>query len=105
MQQGNGQTAEALALGMMEDVCNLAENDTIKAEMEHHVNSLRDAIDKLSNMEPSVPIESSGNTFYSHGNSRQFNNTPMGVLRTTIQVVANKSMVISVGLCILTDSR
>jgi hypothetical protein len=72
-QQGNGKTAEALALGMMKDVCDLAENDTIKAEMEHHVHRLHDAINKLSKMEPSVPNESSSNNFNAYGDSRQFN--------------------------------
>jgi len=72
-QQGNGKTVEALALGMMKDACDLAENDAIKAEMEHYVNRLRDAIDKLSKMEPSVPNESSGHNFYAYDDSRQFN--------------------------------
>jgi hypothetical protein len=72
-QQSNGQTVEALALGMMEDVCNLAKNDSIKAEMEHHVNKLQDAMEKLSKMEPSVPNEHSGNSFHAYGDSRQFN--------------------------------
>ncbi|RYP32080.1 hypothetical protein DL768_011151 [Monosporascus sp. mg162] len=72
-QQGKGKTAEVLTLGMMKDVCDLAENDTIKAAMEHQVAGLRDAIDKLSKMEPSVPNEGSGNTFISNHDSRQYN--------------------------------
>jgi len=72
-QQGNGQTVEALALEIMEDVCDLAENDTIKTEMEHHIGILREEIIKLSEMGSSVSNQRSGNTFNTHGNSRQFN--------------------------------
>jgi hypothetical protein len=72
-QQGNGKTAEALALGIIKDVCNLAENDTIKAEIEHHVYRLHDAIDKLLKIEPSVLNESLSNNFNAYSNSRQFN--------------------------------
>jgi hypothetical protein len=72
-QQGQGKEAMALALGIMKSVRDLAENDTIKATMEGYVIRLRDAIDKLSKMEVSVPNESPGNYFYSYHNSRQFN--------------------------------
>ena len=72
-QLGNGQTAEALVLEIMEDVCGLAENDTIKTEMEHHIGILREEINKLSEMGSSVSNQSSGNAFYAYGNSRQFN--------------------------------
>jgi hypothetical protein len=72
-QQGNGKTAEALALGMMKDVRDFAKNDTIKTEMEPHVNRLRDAIEKLSKMEASVPEERSGNNFHANDNSHQYN--------------------------------
>jgi hypothetical protein len=72
-QHSNGMTAEVLALDMMQDVCDLAENDTIKVEMEHHVKQLHAAIEKLSKMEPSMPKGSSGNTFSAYGDSRQFN--------------------------------
>ena len=72
-QQGKEKTAEVLTLGMMKDVCDLAENDKIKATMRDQVKGLRNAIDKLSKMEPSVPNEGSGNMFNSYGDSRQFN--------------------------------
>ncbi|KAF2477160.1 uncharacterized protein BDR25DRAFT_208321 [Lindgomyces ingoldianus] len=72
-QQGKGKTAEVLTLWMMKDVCELAENDTIKEIMQNQVKGLRDAIDKLLKMEPSVPKEGSGNTFNSYDDSRQFN--------------------------------
>ncbi|KAH7370321.1 hypothetical protein BKA65DRAFT_488176 [Rhexocercosporidium sp. MPI-PUGE-AT-0058] len=69
---GQGRTVEVLTTGMMKDVCDLAENDAIKAAMEDHVKGLREAIDKLSKMEPSVPNEGSGNSFSNFG-GEQFN--------------------------------
>jgi hypothetical protein len=72
-QHGNGKMAEVLALEMMQDVCDLAENDAINVEMVHHVKQLHAAIDKLSKMEPSVPKESLGNMFSAYGDARQFN--------------------------------
>lgn len=72
-QQGKGNTAEVLTWRMMEDVCNLAENHTTKEAMKDQIKGLRDAIDKLAKMEPSVPNEGSGNTFNSYGTGNQFN--------------------------------
>jgi hypothetical protein len=72
-QEGNGKTVEALAMAMMKDVCDVAENDTMKIGMEQHVKRLRDAINKLLKMEASVPNESSGNSFNAYNDSNQFN--------------------------------
>ncbi|KAM6529649.1 hypothetical protein FALCPG4_007778 [Fusarium falciforme] len=72
-QEGNGQTVEALVMGMMNDVCSLAENDAIKAAMEDQVMGLHDAIEKLSKMEPSVPKDGPGHTFAHYGSGDQLN--------------------------------
>ncbi|EWZ86334.1 hypothetical protein NW765_001377 [Fusarium oxysporum] len=66
-QEGKGRMVEALMMGMMNYVCVLAENDTIRAGLEDQVNILRGAIEQLSNMEPSVPNKGSGNTFTHFG--------------------------------------
>ncbi|KAK4206118.1 hypothetical protein QBC37DRAFT_301447 [Rhypophila decipiens] len=70
---GKGNTVEALVEGMMEDVCDLAKESAIEAAMETHVKALRDAIDKLSGMEPSVPTEGSGDMYSNSGSGTQFN--------------------------------
>ncbi|RSL38020.1 hypothetical protein CEP53_015257 [Fusarium sp. AF-6] len=70
-QEGKGRTVEVLVMGMMMDVCALAENDVIKAGMGDQVNGLRGAIEKLSEMEPSVPKEGSGTTFTHYGSGDQ----------------------------------
>ncbi|KAM4066693.1 hypothetical protein HRG_000752 [Hirsutella rhossiliensis] len=49
-QEGQGRTVEVLVVGMMEDVCALAEipeNGAITPGMEDQVKGLHDAIDKL----------------------------------------------------------
>jgi NACHT NTPase-like protein len=81
-QQGRGQSAEFLTIGMMRDVCNLAEESTIKAAMTERVKGLRDAIDKLSKMEPSIPNEGLGYAFNNFGPGDQFN-APYGTQNTT----------------------
>jgi hypothetical protein len=72
-EKGEGHKLEVLIRGMMQDVCNLAENNMVKAVTEQQIQGLRDAMDKLSKMEPSVPSEDSGHTFSSHDTSHQFN--------------------------------
>lgn len=74
-QHSKGKTSEALVLEMIEDVCNLADDDTLKAGMEHHVEKLRAVEDSLSNMESSVPSNTSTNTFNAFGRSNQYNAT------------------------------
>ncbi|KAM6512087.1 hypothetical protein FALCPG4_017073 [Fusarium falciforme] len=76
-QEGKGRTVEVLMMGMMNDVCALAENDAIKAAIKDQVIGLRDAIEKLSKMEPSVPKDKPGHTFAHYGSGDQFN-TPGG---------------------------
>ncbi|KAH7175770.1 hypothetical protein EDB81DRAFT_770986 [Dactylonectria macrodidyma] len=71
-QEGKGRTVEVLVMGMMNDVCALAENGAIRVGMEDQVNGLRGAIEKLSKMEASVPKEGLGNIFNSYG-GKQFN--------------------------------
>jgi hypothetical protein len=71
--QGQGNTVEVLTTGMMNDVCDLAENDAIKAVMEGQVKALREAIDKLFKMEVSVPNEGPANAFNQYGSGKQYN--------------------------------
>ncbi|KAH7176286.1 hypothetical protein EDB81DRAFT_34521 [Dactylonectria macrodidyma] len=78
-QEGKGRTVEALMMGMMNHVCALAENATIRAGMEDQVNGLRGAIEKLANMEDSVPNEGSGHTF-THFGSGDMLNAPGGTV-------------------------
>ncbi|KAK7397765.1 hypothetical protein QQX98_012866 [Neonectria punicea] len=68
---GQGWTVEDWMMRMMNDVCALAENDAIRAQMEDQVKGLCDAIERLSKMEPSVPR--SGGTFTLTGPGDQFN--------------------------------
>lgn len=77
-QHSKGSTVEMLTVGMMTDVCELAKDDAIKAGMGDQVQVLEDEICKLSSMQPSVPKEGLGNTFYSFG-GKQFN-APHGTL-------------------------
>lgn len=49
-QEGKGRTVEVLMMGMMNDVCALAENGAIRAGLEDQVNGLRSAIEELSKM-------------------------------------------------------
>ncbi|KAM6516690.1 hypothetical protein FALCPG4_014864 [Fusarium falciforme] len=65
-QEGNGQTVEVLVVGMMNDVCALAENFAIQDQ----VKGLREAIEK---MEPSLPKEGSGDTFTHYGSGDMLN--------------------------------
>jgi len=62
-----GRTVEVLTIGMMQDICKLAEDDTMKAGMESEMKKLRDAIAKLSGMEPSVLTEGAGRNFTNWG--------------------------------------
>lgn len=77
--EGKGKTVEVLVMGMMSDVCALAENDAIRAAMEDQVKKLRDATEKLSKMEASVPGQKSGNMFNHYGTGDQLN-APGGTL-------------------------
>ncbi|RYP74286.1 hypothetical protein DL771_003107 [Monosporascus sp. 5C6A] len=72
-QKGNGQTVEVLVVGMMNDVYALAENFAIQDQ----VKGLREAIEKLSKMEPSLPKEGPGNIFNNYG--REQFNAPDGI--------------------------
>ncbi|KAH7218867.1 hypothetical protein DER44DRAFT_804896 [Fusarium oxysporum] len=81
-QEGKGKTVEVLVIGMMNDVCVLAENGAIRAGMEEQVNALRGAIEKLSKIEASVPKEGSGN-IYNHYGSGDQNNAPDGTQNIT----------------------
>ncbi|KAH7008754.1 hypothetical protein EDB80DRAFT_763872 [Ilyonectria destructans] len=72
-QEGKGRTVEVLVMGMMNDICALAENGAIRAGMEDQVNGLRGAIEKLSNMEVSMPNEGSGDTFAHYGSGDMLN--------------------------------
>lgn len=77
-QEGKGSTVEALVVGMMKDLCALAENYAIQDQ----VMGLREAIEKLSKMEGSLPKEESGKTFTHSGPGDQFNTTG-GTLNTS----------------------
>ncbi|KAH7134139.1 hypothetical protein EDB81DRAFT_886947 [Dactylonectria macrodidyma] len=72
---GRGNLVEALVVGMMNDICALAKDSAIEATMETQIKALRDAIDTLSNMEPSVPDEQSKKAFSHFGSGHQFNAT------------------------------
>jgi maltooligosyltrehalose synthase len=71
-QAGQGNTVEALVEGMMKDVCELAKSCTSDAAMKKQVQALRDAIGRLSTIEPSV--EASRNYFNNYGSGHQYNN-------------------------------
>ncbi|KAL2126999.1 hypothetical protein VTI74DRAFT_11488 [Chaetomium olivicolor] len=73
-----GSTVEVLTVGMMKDMCELAEDDAMKAAMEDRVVELRDAMAKLSKMEPSVPTEEAGHNFTNWG--RDQINAPGGTV-------------------------
>ncbi|RYP70088.1 hypothetical protein DL771_005705 [Monosporascus sp. 5C6A] len=81
--EGKENTAEALVTGMMNDACDLANNSAIEAAMKDQVKGLRDAIDELSTMEPSVPNDPLGISFSNSGSGRQFNNTEGTQYNTT----------------------
>lgn len=71
-QAGQGNTVEALVEGMMKDVCELAKSCTFDAAMVKQVRALRDAINRLSTIGPSV--EASRNSFNNYGQGPQYNN-------------------------------
>lgn len=71
--EGKGKTVEILVMGMMSDVCGLAENDAIRAAMQDQVKELRDATEKLSKMGTSVPDKKPGNSFNHYGSGDQLN--------------------------------
>lgn len=60
-------------IGMMKDVCALADNCAIGVKMEDQVNGLRSAIEKLLKMESSVSNEKSGGSFTHLGSGDQLN--------------------------------
>ncbi|TRX93518.1 hypothetical protein FHL15_005490 [Xylaria flabelliformis] len=70
-QVSDGMTVEALVIGMMEHICDAAKNDPSERSMEDQVRQLRDTIDKLSQMESSIPKEI--HHFVAHDNAHQFN--------------------------------
>ncbi|OAQ58119.1 hypothetical protein VFPPC_14903 [Pochonia chlamydosporia 170] len=74
---GEGRMVEDLVKGIMNNVCVLAENEAIKEAMEDHVAGIRDAIETLSQMDPSVPKEGSGDS-YNHWGSGDMLNAPGG---------------------------
>ncbi len=65
-------------MGMMKDMCALAEDDTMKEAMEDRVVELRGAMAKLSKMEPSVPTEEAGHSYTNWG--RDQINAPGGTV-------------------------
>lgn len=77
-QERERRTVEVLLVGMMHDVCALAEIDA----MEEEINSIKAAIDKLSKMEPSVPREGLGHVV-SHYGSGDMLYAPGGTVNKT----------------------
>ncbi|RSL81249.1 hypothetical protein CEP52_017243 [Fusarium oligoseptatum] len=76
MRRGSrGNLVEVLVVGIMKDTCTLAKDSAIEVAMEPEIKALRDAIDTLSKMEPSMPDERSGSTFSHFGSGTQFNAT------------------------------
>jgi hypothetical protein len=73
--KGKGNTIEVLVIGIMNDVCDLAKDNAIELAMKPQVKPLREAIERLSKMEPSMPNKQSGNFFSSYGSGNQFNAT------------------------------
>ncbi|KAK3346449.1 hypothetical protein B0T25DRAFT_552028 [Lasiosphaeria hispida] len=72
-QVGKGETVEALVIGMMQDICDLAKDSVLESEMEDQIKEFCEMIEELGAMEPSVPDEQSGNTFSNFGSGKQFN--------------------------------
>ncbi|KAI0184169.1 hypothetical protein EV127DRAFT_444970 [Xylaria flabelliformis] len=70
-QKSDGMTVEALVIGMMKHICEAAENHPSESSMEDQIRRLRDKMDKLSQMEPSIPKE--GHHFVARDNAHQFN--------------------------------
>ncbi|KAE8139807.1 hypothetical protein BDV38DRAFT_241229 [Aspergillus pseudotamarii] len=73
--RGKGSPIEALVTGMMNDVCQIANDSTIEAAMKVEIISLRTALEWLSKMEPSVSNEQPGSHFSNYGSGNQFNTT------------------------------
>ncbi|KAI0551311.1 hypothetical protein F4679DRAFT_539971 [Xylaria curta] len=67
-QVSDGKTVEVLVIGMMEHIYDAAKNDP---SMKDQIRQLRDAMDKLSQMESSIPKES--HRFVARDNAHQFN--------------------------------
>ncbi|KAG7293963.1 hypothetical protein NEMBOFW57_004024 [Staphylotrichum longicolle] len=78
VRERKGSTVEVLTVGMMKDMCALAEDDAMKVAMEDRVVELCDAIAKLSKMEPSVPTEEAGHNLTNWG--RDQINAPGGTV-------------------------
>ncbi|KAI0856075.1 hypothetical protein F4860DRAFT_426160 [Xylaria cubensis] len=70
-QVSDGMTVEALVIGMIEHICDAAKNDPPGRSMEDQVRQLRDTMEKLSQMESSMPKES--HHFVARDNANQFN--------------------------------
>lgn len=68
-QVSNGRTIEVLVLGVMADMCGLAEDLAIEEKVEE----IQVAMDKLSKMESSLPKAESGNVFNHYGSGNQYN--------------------------------
>ncbi|KDB20636.1 hypothetical protein H109_07389 [Trichophyton interdigitale MR816] len=85
--KGPENTIEALLLGIMRNTVVLAEDEAIKGAIDEQVRGLHGAMEELSVMEPSVPVEGgesrfshfgSGGQFNNAGSGKQFNNTGSG---------------------------
>ncbi|GAW16531.1 hypothetical protein ANO14919_059610 [Xylariales sp. No.14919] len=68
-----GDGVETLVIGMIQHVCDLAEDDILKRPMQEDVGVLQETRSKLLGMIPSVPKPQSANIFRSEGESHQFN--------------------------------
>ncbi|KXH63432.1 hypothetical protein CSAL01_04546 [Colletotrichum salicis] len=68
-QEGKGRTVEDLVVAMMQDVYALAENFAIQDK----VKGLHEAIEKLLNMEPSLPKGSGGDIYTHYGSGDMYN--------------------------------
>ena len=77
-QQGQATTVEALSIGMMKDVCDLAASNAAKGLMEDELRKLHDAINDLGRMEPSVSAERERVVISNWGSGQQFNNSGGG---------------------------
>ncbi|KAI8649861.1 hypothetical protein NCS56_01436900 [Fusarium sp. Ph1] len=67
--RSKGRTVEQLVIGIATDVCGLGEIPAIQK----HVEGLRGAIDRLSNMEPSLPKAKTDDVFNHYGSGDQLN--------------------------------
>lgn len=72
-QKSGGKSVENLTVGMMDDMCHLAQNMKAEKALDNLVGRLRVAMAKLSAMEPSMPNEGRGQNFHSYNESRQYN--------------------------------